>query len=240
MRERAWVLIAVLFAAAIVLGARSLGAGIRERGATRNDSIAVTGSAKRLIESDYVIWDASFSSQRPTPAAAEKELAGWTATVRGFLLGHGVRPSELSVEPVTAETVHKGAYGGGRIIGYDLTTNIELRSTRVSQITAVASQSSQLLALGIPFESQPLQYIYTKLASVRLALLAAATKDALDRANVLVEATGARLGTLRNVDVGVFQITPPNSTDVSGYGEYDTSTIEKDVTAVVNVSFALS
>jgi hypothetical protein len=240
MRERAWVLIAVLFAAAIVLGARSLGDGIRARSATRSSSIAVTGSAKRLIDSDYVIWDASVSSQQATPEAAAKKLGGWTAAVTSFLEREGVRHSELSVEPVTAATVHKGAYGGGKIVGYSLTVTIEVRSRRVGQITAVASQSSKLLALGIPFESQPLQYVFTRLATVRLALLAAATKDALDRARVLVDATGAHLGTLRNVDVGVFQVTPPNSTDVSSYGVYDTSTIQKDVTAVVNVSFALS
>ena len=67
-----------------------------------------------------------------------------------------------------------------------------------------------------------------------------ATKDALARAKVLVEATGGDLGGLRDVNVGVFQVTAPNSTDVSDYGVYDTSTIRKDVTAVVNVSFALA
>ena len=41
-------------------------------------------------------------------------------------------------------------------------------------------------------------------------------------------------------NVGVFQVTSPNSTDVSDYGVYDTSTLLKDVTAVVNVSFALN
>jgi hypothetical protein len=56
---------------------------------------------------------------------------------------------------------------------------------------------------------------------------------------VLVDASGARLGELRAVSVGVFQITPPNSTEVSDYGEYDTTTLAKDVTAVVNVTFAL-
>jgi hypothetical protein len=34
-------------------------------------------------------------------------------------------------------------------------------------------------------------------------------------------------------------VTAPNSTDVSDYGVYDTSTLRKDVTAVVNVTFAL-
>ena len=64
-------------------------------------------------------------------------------------------------------------------------------------------------------------------------------KDALQRANVLVDATGGHLGGLRDVNVGVFQVTAPNSTEVSDYGVYDTSTLRKDVTAVVNVSFAL-
>lgn len=59
------------------------------------------------------------------------------------------------------------------------------------------------------------------------------------RAAVLVDATGGNLGALRTVSVGVFQITAPNSTEVSDYGVYDTTTIVKDVTAVVNVTFAL-
>ena len=78
------------------------------------------------------------------------------------------------------------------------------------------------------------------IASLRPALLWQATKDAVERAKVLVGAPGGKLGKLRDVNVGVFQVTSPNSTDVSDYGVYDTSTLEKDVTAVVNVSFALS
>ena len=47
---------------------------------------------------------------------------------------------------------------------------------------------------------------------------------------MLVGATGGSLGGLRSVDVGVFQVTAPNSTEVSDYGVYDTSTLDKDVT----------
>jgi hypothetical protein len=56
---------------------------------------------------------------------------------------------------------------------------------------------------------------------------------------VIVESTGRGLGDLRSVSVGVFQVTAPNSTEVSDYGVYDTATVQKDVTAVVNVAFAL-
>lgn len=37
--------------------------------------------------------------------------------------------------------------------------------------------------------------------------------------------------------MGVFQITPVDSTDVSDMGINDTSTIEKKITAVSNVTF---
>jgi len=70
--------------------------------------------------------------------------------------------------------------------------------------------------------------------------LGAATRDAQSRALVLVAASGAKLGKLRGVNVGVFQVSSPNSTDVTDYGVYDTTTLRKDVTAVVNVTFALS
>jgi hypothetical protein len=52
--------------------------------------------------------------------------------------------------------------------------------------------------------------------------------------------SGSRSSELRRVSVGVFQITSPNSTEVEDYGVYNTSTLEKDVTAVVNVTFALT
>jgi len=38
----------------------------------------------------------------------------------------------------------------------------------------------------------------------------------------------------------VLQITPPDSTEVSDAGMYDTTSIDKDMTAVVNISFAVS
>jgi uncharacterized protein len=77
------------------------------------------------------------------------------------------------------------------------------------------------------------------LPSLRPSLLAEATRDAQQRARVLTGATGAHLGKLRAVNVGVFQVTSPNSTQVSDLGTYDTTTLQKDVTAVVNVTFAL-
>ena len=226
-------------AIAIGLGTYAIADGIRDRG--KNDVITVTGSAKRLITSDYIVWDVAVTSQQPTPVKASTELAGWTQRIHDFLLQAGTKPDELSVQPISTDTVSTDTSNGGNghIVAYKLTRQFEVRSARVQQVAAVVEKSAKLLAAGIPIAAQPAQYVYTQLPSLRPQLLADATRDALARAKVLIGSTGGKLGSLRGVNVGVFQVTPPNSTQVSDYGVYDTSTLQKEVTAVVNVTFAL-
>ena len=247
MRDRLPILAAItigsaaILAIGVVVGAFSIGSGIRDRGS--NDTISVTGSAKKRITADYVTWNASISSQQPTPQAATREVNAWTARVKAFLLSEGILDSELTLDPITAQTVTKTTSdysSSGEIVGYQLTRSFEVRSARVTEIAAAVESTSKLFEQGIAIQVNPVQYVYTKLADIRPELLAAATKDALSRAKILVEATGGHLGKLRQVNVGVFQVTAPNSTDVSDYGVYDTTTPDKDVTAVVNVSFSLS
>jgi uncharacterized protein len=222
-----------LLAIAFVIGALAIGHGIRDR--NRSDVIVVTGSAKKRIVSDYIVWNLSVTSTQGSATAAAKELAGWTAKIRSFLTRAGVTAGELSVQPISTNTLSKA----GKVTGYRLTRSFEIRSARVRQITGVADNSSELLAQGIPLSAESPQYVYTNLPNLRPQLLAQATKDAQNRARVIVKATGAHLGKLRGVDVGVFQVTSPNSTEVEDYGVYDTSTLEKDVTAVVNVTFGV-
>ena len=229
-----WLIPALLLPLAIFFGALFVADGIRDRNS--DDVITVTGSAKKAIVSDFIVWDANVSSQAKSPAAALKRLAGWTKTVNAFLADEGARSDELTLAPVATESV---TADDGTFLGYRLTRSYQIRSSRVAEITKLVENTSKLLAQGIPLAAEPPQFIFTKLPEIRPELLAAATKDAQKRARVLVDATGSRLGGLRDVSVGVFQVTTRNSTEVSDYGEYDTSTREKDVTAVVNVSFAL-
>jgi hypothetical protein len=222
-----------LLAIAFVIGAFAIGHGIRDK--NRNDVIAVTGSAKKRITSDYLVWTFGVTSQQPSAPDAAHELAAWTAKIRSFLTSEGVEPTEVSVQPISTETSSRR----GKVTTYRLTRRFEIRSPRVEKLSAVADRSSELLAQGIPLSADSPQFVYTKLPALRPQLLAQATRDARSRAKTIVEATGAHLGKLRRVSVGVFQVTSPNSTEVQDYGVYDTTTLDKDVTAVVNVTFAL-
>jgi hypothetical protein len=147
------------------------------------------------------------------------------------------------VQPITTETIAQLTADGrdtGKVVGYRLSRAFEVRSSRVKEITDLIQGSSGLLTEGIPLTAQPPQYLYAQLSKIRPALLAEASRDAKTRGQRLVAAAGGRLGKLRSVSAGVFQITAPGSTDTSGEGVYDTSTIDKDVTAVVRLTFGLN
>ena len=163
--------------------------------------------------------------------------------MQSFLRGAGAADSEIRLEPVSTETLPQlgpdGRTETGRVGGYKLTRSFEVRSSRVKEITDIVQKSNALLTEGIPLTAQPPQYLYAQLPQIRPDLLADASRDARTRGERLVSAAGGHLGRLQSVSAGVFQITAPGSTDTSGEGVYDTSTIDKDVTAVVNLTFSM-
>jgi hypothetical protein len=227
-----------LLAGAVAFGLTVVGDGIRARGA--QDTVTVTGSAKQRIESDFVIWDASVSAQNAQPAAAAAQLARWTSAVRAFLLRSGVQAGELTVSPITTDrSTETDQSGASRFVSFNLTRSFEVRSARVDPIVKAIQASSGLVSQGIPLTASPPAFIYTKLADLRPSLSSAATKDAINRAQTVVSQAGAKLGKLRAISVGPFQLTPPGSTESSDYGTYDTTTRAKDVTSVVNVTFSI-
>ena len=90
---------------------------------------------------------------------------------------------------------------------------------------------------GIDIDVRSTSYSYSKLPDLKVQLLNKATTDAKQRASAMLKSTNNHVGKIQSVQMGVFQITPVDSTDVSDMGINDTTTIEKKITAVSNVTF---
>ena len=208
-----------------------------------DEAITVTGSAKRRITSDLVIWSAGVSAQAPQLADSYAQLANSIPRIKQYLLSKGIAEDQMTVSSITT-TTNKGRDSDGNetseITGYTLTQQIEVRSTDVGKISQIAREATELINQGILIESTAPKYYYTKIGDLKVEMLGEAAKDAKDRAEKIASSTGNSIGSIRSAKMGVLQITAADSTDVSDYGVYDTSTIEKDMTAVVNVSFAVN
>ena len=207
-----------------------------------DEAITVTGSAKRRITSDLVVWSAGVSAQSAALTDAYKQLSESTPRIKEYLLSKGIPENQMTVSSITT-TQQRGRDNDGnetaQITGYTLSQQIEVRSNDVAKIGQIAREATELINQGILIESQAPKYYYTQIGDLKIEMLGEAAKDAKERAERIAQSTGNSIGAVRSAKMGVLQITAADSTDVSDYGVYDTSTIEKDMTAVVNVSFAV-
>lgn len=207
-----------------------------------NNSITVTGSAKKQIKSDLIVWRGSFTAQSPTMAEAYKKLKSDMTNVKSYLSEKGIKEdamviSSISTTPINEITVN-GAYTNN-VIAYRMDQYIEISSSDVDGITKISREATELINQGVEFQSQPPQYFYTKIADLKIKMLAEATKDSKSRAEQIALNTGTKIGALQSAKMGVFQITALYSNDVVDGGYNDTSSIDKEITAVISCSFQL-
>lgn len=204
--------------------------------------ITVTGSARKRIKSDLVVWNAAVTYQAPTLADAYRSLSENVPRVKQYLIGKGIPENEITISSITTTTLRKTNENGqesSEISGYSLRQQLEVRSTEIDKIAQIAREATELINQGILIESNAPQYLYTKLGDLKIEMLGEAAKDAKTRAERIAASTGNSIGTVRSAKMGVMQITAADSTEVSDAGISDTSSIDKDITAVVNIGFAV-
>ncbi len=249
MRDWNWPssVAALILGAALVVGTLITAQTINYVKTFNTSLLNVTGTAQEIVTSDEVEWDGSFT----TTAALADMQAGYAqmakdqAAVLGYLRKSGVPATAVTFSPVTQSLNYvdcKASPAACNTYGpdvYQLTENVRVQSPDVQKITGLAQSTAALVQLGVPFSTQALNYYYTKLQQLRPKLLASATRDAQNRAKRITASVGGSVGQLVSMTEEPFEVTPVDSAQVSNGGLYDTSTIRKQVTAIVQATFRL-
>lgn len=236
------IVLGICIAVATIVSSVILSGGFLKVMKFTREQISVTGSATREIRSDYIVWKGEFTRREADLKTAYKGLQDDLDKVRAYLKSRGVNEKEIIISQVATETVYRKNEKGNDtndIEAYRLTQNVEIRSNDVDKVADVSRESTELIDQGIQFTSPAPEYFYTKLDELKIEMLAKATENAKERAESMAKATGNKIGFMRSAKMGVFQITPITSTDVSDWGMNDTSSLDKKVMAVVTVSFAI-
>jgi hypothetical protein len=204
------------------------------------DVLTVTGSARKEVTADTVLWRTNITRNVAYTGlkGGYDQMASDLAAVKSFLKANNVADEAITIQPITMfEDYNNNGPVAQEFKRYTLTQNIEIKSADVAGITALAQKAADVINKGVIFQSNGVEYYYTQLADLRVAMLADAIKDAKDRATSMAKAGGQRVGSLQSASSGVVQVLSRGSVDVSDYGSYDTSKIEKDVMITVRAAF---
>lgn len=219
---------------------------VKTREETR--AIEVTGSAKRRITSDLIEWTAEIHTGDKDRIASVRLLKEHVEKTKTWLKSQGVTDEEIRVSSASATEMFETRYEGSgedRIersvsTGWRSTQSITIRSTDVGRVERVSREVTTLLEQGVELSSLPPSYFYTKLADLKIEMLAEASKDARTRADqILAAAGGGRIGKLLRADMGVINVNPANSTETNWQGNNDTTSLEKDILTIVHITFQL-
>lgn len=206
------------------------------------DEITVTGSASEIVTSDSGVWRFAIKTYAPSRADAYKALSSQKPVVINFLKANGIKDSEIELLGINNYPKYKSGpngYSTQEIAGYNYEQTVKINTKDVELIKKLHLEIPSLIEKGIVVDSFEPSYLYSGLSDKKAELLQKATADAKVRAKEMLKATNNRVGKIRSVRMGVFQITPPDSNEVSDWGINDTSSIQKKVTAVSNVVFGI-
>jgi len=236
------IVVAIILVIGVISAALIMTNGIVKIKATRTN-IVVTGSAKQQITSDLIVWTGSFHAESENLQDAYAKLEASRDKVSAYLTDKGIKEDDFVFSSITTMINYAmNDYGNytNEIDNYTLSQTVTISSEEIDKITDISRNATELLNQDVAFESYPPQYFYTKLADLKVTMLAEATKDARKRAEMIVENAGNKLGDLKYADMGVMQFTPLYSNEFDDYGINDTSSLEKEITAVVHCQFEIA
>jgi hypothetical protein len=198
-------------------------------------TIRVVGAATVPFTSDVVKWRVQLVRSVPAGSEADgfRTLRDDRVRLLDRLESAGVPTSEVSLQPVTTNPIYDRE---GRVSGAQLRQTVLVLSSDLAAVESLALDPGDLVRGGLGLEQSTLEYFFEGIGELKRSLLQQAAGDARARA---VEIGGDRLGDLIEARAGVFQIREPYSTEVQGYGVYDTQTREKEITVTVHATFGV-
>ncbi|HUT34678.1 MAG TPA: SIMPL domain-containing protein [Planctomycetota bacterium] len=218
-------------------------------------TLAVTGSARKAIVSDLVTWSGTFTASDAELVKAYDALKAASDKVKAFLIAGGIPESDITFSAISTDRRYKQeivrepptAPGTSpppptvlttdQVEKYTLAQSVSISSTDMARVPTLSRSITSLIKEGVEIDSDAPRYLYTKLSELKINMLAEATKDATSRAEQIINNANGRLGKLVEARMGVMQVNPKGVTATSAEGINDTSSYEKEITAVVGVRF---
>lgn len=234
------VVLGVIIALGCIFSTYILSKGIVEFQKIQTQTIRVTGSASQNVKSDRASWTINFRTKKTTLKDGYAKLNADSKVIKAFLIDNGLKAEDITFGSVGSYENNKRLPNGNisnEIENYTIYQSVTVKSDDINKLTDISKKVDELVNKDIDLSADSIQYFVSNLDDIKIKMVGEATKNAKDRAKSMIKGTNGRIGTMNSAKMGVFQIVPVDSTEVSDYGINDTSSIEKKVIATVNATF---
>ncbi len=204
--------------------------------------IKVRGYAEKNVVSDLAIWGVDTTTRAKDIVEGYAVIEKNQMEISTFLRTNGIKDDDIKLFSVsiTEKKKKKGYQETNETDHFLMTKRFEIRSDDVNKISDLCTKIDGLIKKGVELDSESPRFYYSKVNDLKSELLTEATKDARNRARMLAEGSGVKLGFLRAARQGRFSIRSAKSTNISSDSSSDDLlSINKKITAVVTVDYSM-
>jgi hypothetical protein len=233
--------------AAVVLALGMMGAGALvgwgfQAGRAADRFVTVKGMSEREVEADLALWPLQIVAADDDLAVAQARMDRWVERTRAFLRDNGITDDQVSVRAYRVQDAqanpYQGSVGANRFI---ITQTLMVRSEQPEALEAASQKVGELVQAGVVLTSGQEYgpggptFVFTRLNDVKSDMLADATARAREAAQEFAQASGSRVGKIRQASQGVFQILPRDQAP----GQEEQNQRMKTIRVVTTVEYLL-
>ncbi len=229
---RRWLASAGVLTLGLIAGGYLLGNGlVRAKEADR--SVTVRGLAERDVTADLATWTIAYSATAEDLAGAQTGVDADSSAIRSFFSEVGFPPEELQPTGVNVSQ-----FTDNGVTKFTVRQRMTLRSTDIKRAQAAVKRQFELVRRGVVLEEgSGMAYTFTKLNTIKPAMVAAATRDARASAEQFAKDSGTSVGDIKGATQGYFEINARDGDSGGGWGVSDSP--YKKVRVVTTVDFYL-
>lgn len=241
---RGYVSTAIMAVALVVMAI--IFAGAYKSKFNKQVTISVTGLAEKSFASDLIVWRGEYQRKSLDLKAAYALIKNDESNVRQYLKSNNIENNEIVFSSISIEKEFdikrndEGKQISSIFAGYKLSQTVTVESKNIDRVEVVSREVTKLIESGIEISSMEPSYFYTRLSELKIDLLAKASADARKRAETIALNSGGALGKILKADMGVFQITAPNSNEDFSYGgAFNTSSKNKKASITIRINYSI-
>lgn len=209
----------IISAVILAVGLFTIGWGVKSglnSISSRNRQVDVRGLAERVVDADRVTWPIVYSVVGNDLAQLDAELATKNAVIKDFVTKGGVAENEISILAPALTDRWSYNYGNDRPANrYLLKQVIVVESKNVAAVSELISSQGQLLRSNISLDSDdysnPTQFEFTGLNSIKPEMIAEATQAAREAANKFAADSDSKIGKIITAYQGQFEVSDLNA-----------------------------
>ncbi len=230
MKEGNKIVEALIIAASIVVFGLCMKGGI-DNFVNKDRKVTVKGLSEREVQANTVTWPISTTVLGNDLSQLYNNANSTSEVILKYLTDNGISRDEVTINPYTVNDRNANQWSENKSnYRYDIHVSMTVKTGKVDAVRQAFSNSGELVAKGIIFDGNWVNYDYTEFQDLKIDMMKEAIKNAEEAARQFSDNSDSHLGGILQATQGQLSIEDRD----------ETTPYIKKIRVVTTVTYALN